>query len=196
MISATNASRSPPANRNPGRPAASCRLDIARAVADDKTALAPHRPMLHQVMDHAGARLSPMVVFEIALDRSVGMMRAIADIVDHGALRGELAPHPAVQAVEIVLGKETARHAGLIGEEKHEIAGFVKSLDGLRRVRHPADPIARTHVAVVVIDDAVAVEESGGPGHRAGGTSPAHFPRASCISACSIASQMPCATAR
>ena len=59
------------------------RLDIGRAVADDKTALAPHRPVLHQVVDHAGARLSPVMVLEIALDRSVGMMRAIPDVVDH-----------------------------------------------------------------------------------------------------------------
>src|ERR1019366_2986964 len=101
--------------------------------------------MLHQVMDHAGARLSPMVVFEIALDRSVGMMRAIADIVDHSTLCGELGTHPAVQAGEIVLGKETARHAGLIGEEKYEISGLVEPADCLSRVRHPADPIAGTH---------------------------------------------------
>jgi hypothetical protein len=33
------------------------RLDIGRAVADDKTAFAPHRPVLHQIVDHAGLGL-------------------------------------------------------------------------------------------------------------------------------------------
>src|SRR4030088_1607394 len=86
-------------------------LDIGRAVADDKTALAPHWPMLHQIEDHARARLSPVVVFEIAGNRSVGMMRAISDVIDDGALRGEFGAHPVVQRAQFVLGKEAARHA-------------------------------------------------------------------------------------
>ena len=81
----------------------------------------------------------------------------------HGALRGELGAHPVVQRVEFVLGEEAARHAGLVGEEEHEIAGLVEPADRFRRVRHPADAVARAHVAVVVIDDAVAVEECRGP---------------------------------
>ena len=78
-------------------------------------------------------------------------------------LRGEFGKHPVVQRVEFILGEVTARHAGLIGEEEHEISGLVEPADRLRRVRHPADPLPRAHIAVVVIDDAVAVEESGGP---------------------------------
>ena len=158
------------------------RLDIGRAVADDKTALAPHRPVLHQIVDHAGARLSPVMVFEIALDRSVGMMRAIPDVVDTRALGGEFGEHPVVQRVEFVFGEEAARHAGLIGEEEHEISGVVEPADRLGRVRHPADPLPRAHIAVVVVDDAVAVEESGGPRRDAGGIDAAHFRAPSRIS--------------
>ena len=117
------------------------RLDIGRAVADDKTALSPHRPVRHQIEDHAGARLAPMVIFEIAGDRSFGMVRAISDIVDDCALGGEFGAHPVVQRVEFIFGEETARHAGLIGEEEHQISGRVQPADRLGRVRHPADPL-------------------------------------------------------
>src|SRR5258708_1384881 len=85
-------------------------LDIGRAIANDKTAVAPHRPMRHQIEDHAGAWLAPVVVLEIAGDRSVGMMRAISDVVDDGVLSGKLGAHPVVQRVDIVFGKEAARH--------------------------------------------------------------------------------------
>src|SRR5258708_37242347 len=47
-------------------------LDISGTVANDKTAFAAHRPMLHQVEDHARARLSPGALFELAGNRPVG----------------------------------------------------------------------------------------------------------------------------
>ena len=73
-----------------------------------------------------------------------------------------------MQRVEIVLGKEAARHAGLIGEEEHEIPGIVEPADRFRGIRHPANPLMRAHVAVVMIDDAIAIEERGGPRRDAG----------------------------
>src|SRR5262245_46798193 len=62
-------------------------LDVAVAVADDKTAFVPYRPVRHQIVDHAGRGFAPMVFFEIALDDAVGVMRAVPDVVDAGALR-------------------------------------------------------------------------------------------------------------
>ena len=103
------------------------------------------------------------------------------------ALRRKFGAHPVMQRVELVLGEKTARDAGLVGEEEHEIAGVVQPPDRLRRIRHPADALPRAHIAVVMVDDAVAVEERGRP-QRAGA---AHFCGASPIIACSISSQMP-----
>ena len=122
-----------------------------------------HRPVRHQVVDHAGRRFAPVMVFQIALDRSGRMMRAIPDVVDDGALRRQFGEHPVVQLADIALGKEAARHAGLVGEEEDKISGVVEPADRLRGIRHPADPLLRAHVAVVVIDHAIAVEEGGGP---------------------------------
>src|SRR3984957_5806332 len=102
------------------------------------------------------------MILQIAGHRSLRVMRAIPDVVDDGALRGELGAHPVMQHGELVLGKETARDTGLIGEEEHKISGLVQPADRLRRVRHPANPLTCAHIAVVVIDDAVAVEKGGG----------------------------------
>jgi hypothetical protein len=38
------------------------------AVADDEAALMPHRPVLHQVMDHAGPRFAPVMILQVTLD--------------------------------------------------------------------------------------------------------------------------------
>ena len=143
-------------------PAACGRLDIAVAIANDKTSLVAHRPVLHQIVDHAGRRFAPMMVFEIAGDGAGGMMRTIADVVDPGALRGEFVAHPVVQRIDVVFREVAARHAGLVGEEEHEISGVVQASDRLRRIRHPADPFLRADIAVVMIDDAVAIEKGGG----------------------------------
>src|SRR5579862_9456544 len=112
------------------------------------------------------------------------MMRAVADVVDHSALRSEFAPHPVMQRVERIFREKATRDAGLIGEEEHEIAGVVEPADRFRRIRHPADAVACAHIAVVIIDDAVAVEERRWPRS-------AHVP----LSVCSITPQMPWANA-
>ncbi len=55
-------------------------------------------------------------------------------------------------------------------------ASFSRPITFAASSRRPAaDPLPRGHIAVVVIDDAVAVEEGGGLGHRAGGIGAAHF---------------------
>ena len=44
------------------------RLDVAFAITDHKAAVATHRPVFHQIEDHAGRRLAPVVIFQIARD--------------------------------------------------------------------------------------------------------------------------------
>ena len=72
-------------------------LDIGRAIANDKASVTSYRPVLHQVVYHARARLSPMVIFKVADDRSLRMVRAISNVVDARALRGEFGAHPFVR---------------------------------------------------------------------------------------------------
>src|SRR5246127_2392975 len=96
-----------------------------------------------------------------------------------------------MQRVDLNFGEEATRHAGLVREEEDEIAGVIQPADRLCRVRHPANAVLAADIAVVVIDDAVAVEESGRPWIDG-----VHLRGGSRISACSISSQMPWATAR
>ena len=67
-----------------------------------------------------------------------------------------------MQHTQLVFGEEAARDAGLVGEQEDKISGVVEAADRFRRIRHPADAVLRAHKTVVVIDDAVAVEEGGG----------------------------------
>src|SRR5581483_10242795 len=99
MTSATKASRSPPSNRKPGKPAA-----VAASMSLGRSPI---------------TKLPARRTAQCCI-RS-GMMRAVADVVDARALRQELGAHPVMQHVELGLGEEAARHAGLIGEEEHEI---------------------------------------------------------------------------
>ena len=116
----------------------------------------------HQVVDHAGRGFAPMMILEIAGNGSVGMMRAIPDVVDDGALAASSARIQSCSVLSSCFGEEAARHPGLVGEEKHEISGVVQPADRLRRIRHPADAVAGAHIAVIMVDDAVAVEKGGG----------------------------------
>eukprot|EP01035_Chromulina_nebulosa_P041328 gene41328-55899_t len=159
-------------------------LDIWRAIADHETARMPDRPMLHQIENHAGAGFAPRVILEIAGDRAGGMVRAIADVVDHGAFGFQLGAHPVMQL--------SARDAGLVGENEYQIAGVVEATDGLCRIGHPADRFRLEHMMVIVIDDTVAVEKRGGS-KRAGG---AHGWLASVVILRSTSSQMPWSAAR
>jgi hypothetical protein len=96
------------------------------------------------------------------------MVRAISNIVDARALRGEFGAHPLVQGAQFVLGEKTTRDARLICEEKHQIAGIVETADRPSRVRNPANPITCTHVAVVVVHNTVAIKERSGLEYRVG----------------------------
>src|SRR3954447_17837904 len=102
-------------------------------------------------------------------------MRAIPYVVDPCPLRSEFSAHPVMQYAQVVFGEEAAGHAGLIREEEHEVSGVVQPSDCLRGVRHPANSLTSSHIAVVVVDNAVAVQESGGPGYRAGIIGAAHL---------------------
>ena len=74
--------------------------------------------------------------------------------------------HPQVQITNIILAEEAARDTGLIGEDENEIAGLVQPPDRPGDAGHPANAIACTDIAVVMIDDAVAIQECRGPASR------------------------------
>src|ERR1700749_460306 len=55
---------------------------VGLLVADDKAARGIDRPMLDQVEDHPGLRLSPIMLNAKFRDGSVRMMRSVAEVID------------------------------------------------------------------------------------------------------------------
>jgi hypothetical protein len=90
------------------------------------------------------------------------MERAVARVVDPSALRLQFAQHPAVQLDQIVLGEQPARYAGLVGGDENEVSRLVEPSDCRGHAGHPTEALNRADIAVVVVNDAVAIEERSG----------------------------------
>src|ERR1700744_3345180 len=90
--------------QKPRKPSCFCGLNIGCAITNHEAAFTSYWPTLYQVVNHAGIRLSPMVIFEIARYRSLGMVSAISDVVDVCALPREFCAHPIVQGTQLIFG--------------------------------------------------------------------------------------------
>ena len=132
---------------------------IGGLVADHETAVASHRPVFQKIEQHARLRLAAVAGPRIVAQPAVRMVRTEADVVDARILSGEFAAHPVVQGAHVRFAEHAARHAGLVGDDEDVIAGLIEVADGVGDAIDPAEARAAADVAVVVVDDAVAVEE-------------------------------------
>ena len=66
------------------------------------------------------------MVFQITGNRTIGMMRAIPDVIDDCSLAGEFGAHPIVQCAQLILVKEAAR-SGLGTRLLHALAEDLKA---------------------------------------------------------------------
>ena len=62
----------------------------------------------------------------------------------------------------ILFGIETARDAGLIGDNEHEQPGVIERLDRGFGALDPAEPRDRADIPVIVVEHPVAVEKAAG----------------------------------
>ena len=138
-------------------------LDVADLVADEKASLALDRPALEEIEEHAGVRLAPWVGRAIGGDASFRMVRAIAPVVDRGAFGGKLLRHPAVERFDRLFLVESFGDARLIGDDEDVTAGVVQELHRLLGAADPRDLMRRVDIAVVDVEDSVAIEEDGRP---------------------------------
>ena len=137
--------------------------EIAVLVADQKARRDVHRPEAQEVEDQSRGGLAPVARPAIGGDDPFRVERAIADIVDVSAYRGKLSGEVSMHATNFRLAVQPARDAGLIGHEEDKQPGIVEHLDRRAGTLDPAKPLDRADVAVVVVDDAVAVEKRRGP---------------------------------
>ncbi len=115
--------------------------------------------MRKQIQQHARVRLAPVVRRTVLGDAPLRVAGAIAPIVDRGAGGGQLLRHPAVEGSDRLLTIEPLGDAGLVGDDEQVIAHIVHELHRLLRSRNPLDLIRRVDVAVVDVEDAVAIEK-------------------------------------
>ena len=114
-----------------------------------------------KIEQHAGIRLAPGMRRAIGGDASLRMVRTIAPIVDRGALGRKLLRHPAVEGLDRVLLVKPFGDPGLIGDDEHVKAGVVQKLHRRLGAADPLDLMRRMDIAVVDVEDPVAVEEDG-----------------------------------
>ena len=75
------------------------------------------------------------------------------------ALRPQGILHKGVELVHGSFLVVTARDAGLVGDDEHEIAGLVEQPHGLGRAGDPFQLVGPVGVAMVDIEHAVAIEK-------------------------------------
>ena len=136
---------------------------IAVAVADEKAAFPVHRPTAQQIDEHPRRRLAPVARPAESRVRRLGVKRAIADVVDMGARARQFRGKVVVEREQFRFRIKPARDPRLVGRDKHEPPGIVERLDrGLRSV-DPAEARGRSDKPVIMVEDAVAIEEGRRP---------------------------------
>lgn len=140
-------------------------LDVALAVADDPGRFEVDVEVFGGLEEHAGVRLAAGAVNlqlgDLALVAFVGVMGAVVDAVDEGALLPEEGLHLVVDGLQGLPGQAALCDAGLVGDDDGEVAGVVDAADGLGRTGQELELLGLGQVADVFVDGAVAVEEDG-----------------------------------
>ena len=136
---------------------------------------APTGVALSRAQQHAGVGLAVRRIgVAVDVDLGVGVLWAVVVGVDVGADLLEALAHLGVQRDDVVLGVVAAADPRLIGDHEHPPAGLVEGGDGLAGAGDPVEVLPAVHVAGVLVQDSVAVEEKGGAGRT-------HVGRAHCF---------------
>ena len=146
-----------------GKPGGLARRKIGGAVARDpgmrKIKLHPFR----RRNDHAGIGLAPGMIGNIQRSLAVGVMRTGEHRVEPRAGLRKRARDRGLHRREAAPVVKSARDAGLIADHDHGNSALVAARDRRARARKYAHILRAAEILCVFDDDAVAVEEEGGP---------------------------------
>src|SRR5262245_56547604 len=145
---------------DPGRAGSS---HVGRLVADQEAALSLDRPDPHQVKDHAGSRLPPIGSLAVVCNHRFRAVRTISHIINPRPALRKLALHPGVKRIDLLLGVVAMRDAGLVSNQKHEIAARIKPANRSSCTEYPAHAIGGPDVAVIMVDHPISIEKGRGP---------------------------------
>ena len=141
--------------------------DVARFVADQRRGRQVESEIGGGLQDHAGAGLAPGMVEPVGAEPELRVIRAVIDPGDRRPLGGEARAHPPGQFLERRLVEQPAADAGLVRHHHHRPAHAGRVTRQCENPRHELELLAPVDVAVVDVDDAVAVEKQRRP--RRGG---------------------------
>lgn len=106
-----------------------------------------------------GPGFPPVVRRPILGHAAVRVIGTVTPVVDRSAYRSQLLRHPAVKGGDLPLSVEPSGDTRLIRRDEHVIAGVIEPLHRLSGAVHPIDLARRMNIAVVQVEDAVAVQK-------------------------------------
>jgi hypothetical protein len=138
------------------------RRDVRTAVADEDRAGEVEREIAGGAEQHAGAGLAVGVFALVVADAVFGVVGAEVDGVERDLLHEELGAHPVHEGVEVGLRVETARDAGLVGDDDQFVAQALSGATEGEDAGDPTDIRGVMEITDFMVNDAVAVEEESG----------------------------------
>src|SRR4029077_13840467 len=103
---------------------------------------------------------APIRAARIARDRSLGVIRTIANVVKMRTRGAQLVLPVRVERMHIGLAIVAARNSGLVRDEKRITAGVIHPLHGGDGSGHERQVVGPEHIAGIDIDRSVAVKEN------------------------------------
>jgi len=133
---------------------------VALGVSDQQGSGEIDVPLLLRLQNQAGAGLAAIA--------SAFFMGTVEDVIEDGALRGQLGAHSIVQREQVGVRHNTQRDAALIGDYDGKVAGGLKQTDPGDGRRQQAEFFPAADVCAFRrrgVDDSIPVEEEARPHH-------------------------------
>src|SRR5262245_35940349 len=137
--------------------------DIGLLVANEEACILVDREIDAGAQDHAGSGLTVDMMTTELRDAPFRVIGTVVERIDDGATRGQLVAHPGMQRMHAVLAVVSVRDPGLVGDHDHAVAEIIEPTNCFDRARNPLDLLGPMHIAVIDIENAIAVEEHGRP---------------------------------
>lgn len=135
------------------------RLHVGKAIPKHDGSSEVQAEILGGPPQHSRLRLPALAITAVLLAPSVRMMRAVVDGVERGAVRGEFAAHPVHISVEVLLAVIATGDTRLIGNDDDQVALHPRCATELEDALDKLGALSGADIAMVDVDDAIAVEK-------------------------------------
>ena len=140
------------------------RFAVAVPVADEEALAAIDIEIAGGLREQAGLRLAAVASHTVACDERLRVVWTVIESVDTRALGGKPRRELVVETPDVVFAVKPARNTRLVGHDNHQVSGIVQEPHCFACTRDDIELIDPVDVAVIDVEDAVAIEERGGAG--------------------------------